>query len=90
LIVKAAGPAMQCVIYKSSRKADTYLYIEHERDFSRVPDALLQLMGEPELVMTLELTPERNLAQADPDEVRKQLVEQGYYLQLPPKAYTSE
>lgn len=81
---------MQCVIYKSSRKADTYLYIEHENDFSRVPDALLKLMGEPELVMTLELTPERNLAQADADEVRKQLAEQGYYLQLPPKAYTSE
>jgi hypothetical protein len=88
--VKAADPVMQCAIYKSSKKADTYLYIEHQSDFSRVPDALMQLMGEPEFVMSLELTPERNLAQADPDEVRKQLVDQGYYLQLPPKAYTSE
>jgi uncharacterized protein YcgL (UPF0745 family) len=81
---------MHCAIYKSSRKEDTYLYIEREDDFSRVPDALIDLMGQPQLVMTLELTPERTLSQADPDDVRKQLVEEGYYLQLPPKAYTSE
>ena len=81
---------MQCVVYKSSRKADTYLYVERENDFSRVPDSLLKLMGEPERVMSLELTPERALARADADEVRAQLRDLGYYLQLPPKAYQSE
>ena len=80
---------MHCVIYKSSKKADTYLYIERESDFSRVPSSLMKLLGNVEQVMVLELTPERELAQADADEVRKQLQKEGYYLQLPPKAYTS-
>ena len=75
---------MHCAIYKGDRKVDTYLYIEREDDFSRVPDSLLQLLGELELVMTLELHPERTLARADPDQVREHLRSQGFYLQMPP------
>ena len=41
-------------------------------------------MGEREFVMQLNLSPERTLAQADPDEVRNSLAEKGYYLQMPP------
>lgn len=81
---------MHCAIYKSNKKADTYLYIEREDDFSRVPDSLLRLLGNMELVIALDLTPDRQLAQADAGDVRKQLHETGYYLQLPPRAYTSE
>lgn len=80
---------MRCAIYKSSKKSDTYLYVEREDDFTRVPSSLRKLLGRVELVMTLELTPTRQLAHADADEVRKQLQKEGYYLQLPPKAYTS-
>ena len=42
------------------------------------------MLGTLELVLTLELDARRTLAQADPHEVRRQLLEQGYYLQLPP------
>ena len=49
-----------------------------------VPPALLEHLGEREFVMQLNLSPERTLAQADPDEVRNSLAEQGYYLQMPP------
>jgi uncharacterized protein YcgL (UPF0745 family) len=76
---------MKCVIYKGDRKQDTYLYIEREGDFSRVPEALLKLLGMLERVMALELTPSRTLVQADPEQVRRQLKEQGYYLQMPPQ-----
>lgn len=76
---------MQCAIYKSNRRLDTYLYIEREDDFSRVPESLLQLLGQLELVMTLDLHPERTLAQADPAQVREQLRAQGFYLQMPPE-----
>jgi uncharacterized protein YcgL (UPF0745 family) len=38
--------------------------------------------------MTLELTPDRTLARADPEQVRQQLETQGYYLQLPPSDIT--
>lgn len=75
---------MKCVIYKGSRRADTYLYIEREDDFSRVPEALLGMLGSVERVMELELVPGRTLAQADPEQVRRLLREQGYYLQMPP------
>ncbi len=76
---------MKCVIYKGDRKQDTYLYIEREGDFSRVPEALLKLLGMLEWVMALELTPDRTLAQADAEQVRRQLKEHGYYLQMPPQ-----
>jgi uncharacterized protein YcgL (UPF0745 family) len=76
--------AMQCVVYKASKKQDSYLFVASEGDFSRVPDSLLRMLGALELVMTLELSPERKLAQADVTHVMRQLQEFGYYLQLPP------
>ncbi len=78
---------MRCTIYKSAKKDDTYLYIEKEGDFSGVPDSLLQLLGGLERVMELDLAPPRKLARADAEQVRAQLREQGYYLQMPPKTY---
>lgn len=76
---------MQCVVYKGRKKPDTYLYVENEEEFDRVPAALLDMLGELEQVMSLELTPERSLARADPETVRQHLRDQGYYLQMPPK-----
>ena len=75
---------MECVIYKGSRKPDTYLFIEREADFSRIHAALLDALGTLEKVMSLELVPGRTLAGADPVTVRQQLRDTGYYLQLPP------
>ena len=75
---------MNCAIYKGHKKIDHYLYIEREDDFSRVPEALLKMLGGLKLVMTLELGPDRILVQADVNEVRKSLREQGYYFQMPP------
>lgn len=75
---------MNCVIYKGNKKYDTYLYVEREDDFSRVPGALLEMLGSLEKVMALELKAGRTLAQADPEQVRRLLTEQGYFLQTPP------
>ena len=75
---------MECVIYKGSRRADTYLFIERESDFSRVPATLLDALGTLEKVMSLELLHGRTLAGADPVPVRQQLLDAGFYLQLPP------
>jgi uncharacterized protein YcgL (UPF0745 family) len=76
---------MHCAIYKGPKKLDHYLYVEQEGDFSRVPQSLLALLGELQLIMTLELGPERKLAQADAAQVRRALQDQGYYLQMPPR-----
>lgn len=76
---------MHCAIYKGPKKIDHYLYVEREDDFSRVPQALLALLGTLELVMTLELGAETKLAQVDITEVRCALQEQGYFFQMPPR-----
>lgn len=80
---------MDCVIYRSGKKIDTYLFVEKEDDFERVPRALLDMLGQLELVMSLNLDDREKLAQADPNDIKMSLREQGYYLQLPPKAYIS-
>lgn len=77
---------MQCVVYKGRKKTDHYLYVEKEDDFSRVPQALLDILGQLEMVIGLELSAERKLAQADVKEVMQQLHDQGYYFQMPPKS----
>lgn len=76
-----------CAIYKSLKKTDNYLYVEKQGDFSKVPAPLLQLLGTLEWVMDIDISPDRKLARADAAQVCRQLEEQGYYLQLPPKTY---
>lgn len=77
-----------CNIYKSRRKEETYLYVSLKDDLTRVPEALLETFGRPELVTKLMLTPERKLAQADAGKVIASIEEQGFYLQLPPPKET--
>lgn len=74
---------MQCTIYKSRRKQDTYLYLAARDDFSCLPEDLLKLLGEPVHVMDLDLHPERRLAQEDAVEVLRNLQERGWHLQMP-------
>ena len=78
---------MHCAIYKGPKKIDHYLYVEREDDFSRVPEALLEMLGTLEFVMALELSPERTLAQVDIHLVKTALEDQGYYFQMPPQTH---
>ena len=75
---------MKCVVYKGSRKPGAYLYIPHEGDFSHVPKSLLDLLGDLQLAISLDLTADSTLAQARVEEVLEQLRDRGFYLQLPP------
>ena len=78
---------MNSAIYRSTRKPDSYLYIERLNDFARVPSSLLAMLGELEFVMEVTLGVERKLAQADPLVVMTQLQERGFYLQMPRTFY---
>ena len=80
---------MNCAIYKSSKKTDYYLFVEQEDQFERVPESLLNMLGSLQWVMSINLDEREKLSQADPEEVKKLLVEQGYYLQMPPSHYQS-
>ncbi|MBC3767233.1 YcgL domain-containing protein [Neptunicella marina] len=75
---------MLCAVYKSSKKAETYLFVNKRDDFSDVPDSLLQTFGKPLFVMMLLLKPSRKMAISDPHAVKLALEQQGFYLQLPP------
>ena len=74
---------LDCSIYKSSRKADTYLFIPQNNELENLPAPLLQALGKLEHVMDLSLTAGKKLAQSDARSVIKALELQGYYLQLP-------
>jgi len=75
---------MKCWIYRSPRKDEMYLYLAEQDGFSAVPEALLRHFGRPHFVMELELGPEQRLAREDADEVRANLAERGFHLQMPP------
>jgi len=75
---------MLCAIYKSSKKAQTYLFITTRDDFSAVPEPLMLTFGTPTLVTLTNLATKEKLAFADLERVKSNLKEQGYYLQLPP------
>lgn len=73
-----------CQVYKSPREEELYLFVDRRDGLDRVPAALLERFGTPQLVTTLVLTPERRLARAEASRVLDGLREQGYYLQMPP------
>ncbi|MBS3797619.1 YcgL domain-containing protein [Pseudoalteromonas sp. BDTF-M6] len=75
---------MLCAVYKSKKKADTYLYLPKRDDFSDVPQPLMDMFGTPQFVMLINLATKTQLALADLAKVKEQLSEQGFYLQLPP------
>lgn len=78
---------MMCVVYKGKKRSETYLYVERDGDFSRVPPALLQMLGALERVMELDLNAQRKLANVDVDVLKQRLAQDGYYLQMPPQPW---
>jgi uncharacterized protein YcgL (UPF0745 family) len=76
---------MLCSVYKSSKKVQTYLYVNKRDDFSDVPEALMKMFGKPVLVTVLNLASKVKLGFADLDKVKASLAEQGYFLQLTPQ-----
>ncbi|WP_286232650.1 YcgL domain-containing protein [Thalassotalea sediminis] len=75
---------MLTAIYKSTKKEQTYLFVKQRDDFTDVPEALMAMFGKPSLVTIVNLQTKEKLGFADIDKVRESLLEQGFYLQLPP------
>lgn len=73
-----------CSIYRSSKKAEMYLYINKKQGLEAMPEELRSLFGTPIHVVDLLLRPERKLARVDVAKVRQALQEQGWFLQMPP------
>lgn len=77
---------MQAFVYKSLKKADTYVYLAARDDFMRLPEPLRTQLGGLQHVLDVELTPERKLAREDVAVVRENLALRGFHLQFPPAA----
>jgi uncharacterized protein len=75
---------VQAFVYKSLKKADTYVYLAARDDFARLPEPLRTQLGGLEFVLDVALTPERKLAREDVAVVRDNLVSRGFHLQFPP------
>ena len=74
---------IECAVYKSKKKDETYVFIPTETPLSDLPDELLKVLGQAEMVMTLNLTPDKKMARGSAAEVIKSIEEQGFYLQMP-------
>ena len=79
-----------CTVYRSDRKAETYLYLAQGHAFEDLPSELRRAFGEPAFVMHLNLGADRRLARVDTRSVLKHLDADGYYLQLPPEIPVEE
>ncbi|KAF1689508.1 YcgL domain-containing protein [Pseudoxanthomonas koreensis] len=75
---------MQAYVYKSLRKADTFVFLAARDDFARLPEAVRAQLGELAFVLELALTPDRRLARSDPRVVRDNLALRGFHVQFPP------
>lgn len=65
-------------------KENTYLYLDAEKELEELPQQLYQVLGKVEFVMELDLSSRDKLAQEDIQQVRGNILQQGFHLQLPP------
>jgi uncharacterized protein len=76
---------MQCFVYASLRKADSYLWLARRDDFDVLSESLVLLLGELRFVLEVQLDDQRKLPNEDTEQVLEHLRTQGWHLQLPPK-----
>lgn len=74
---------MQCFVYRSPRRENTFLYLKDKDDFSVIPDALIRVFGQPEYSFEFELSKDRKMVKENPEEVITNLKDRGFHLQMP-------
>ncbi len=73
-----------CQVFKSSKQSEMYLYVDKREGLERVPEALLEVFGQPQPAMVLLITPNKELARVDSKKLLAEIDSKGYYLQMPP------
>lgn len=77
---------MRCYVYRSEKRADTYVYLREEGAFDVLPEALRASLQPLVAALSFELVEGRRLAREDAAVVRANLLERGFHIQLPPPA----
>ena len=75
---------MKCEVYRSNRKAGTYLFVADTQDLGNLPHALTARLEPLEWVMAIDLAERETLAATRPATVIDSIESQGFFLQLPP------
>ena len=74
----------EVAVYRSAKKADTYLYLPVEKSLDDLPKELSKLFGRAIFAMELTITADLKMSRLIASEVLIALEEKGYVLQLPP------
>lgn len=69
-------------IYRSTKKENCYLYIEHEGDFSKVPESILSIFGMPVFAMKVLIDSKRRFVAASAEEIENRIKKDGFFLQM--------
>lgn len=69
-------------VYKSPKKARTYLYVKEKDVFSYVPGGLLDAFGVPQFVMMFALSKHKTLPKVTPEQLEEALSDKGYFLRI--------
>lgn len=70
-------------VFRSSKKADTYLYVRRGQVWGDLPESLRGIFGAPLHAMDLILTPDRKLARTSGKQVLEAIAEKDFFLQMP-------
>lgn len=70
-------------VFKSEKKADTYIYLRRGFSWDELPVELRDVFGKPRHVMDLMLAADKKLARTTGEDVLKAVAEKDYYLQMP-------
>ena len=77
--------AMEVEVFKTARRPDTFLYLPQGLPPNEWPDGLEQVFMPAEKVLSLTLTADQPLASQSAKRVMEEIVDRGYFLQLPPQ-----
>jgi len=75
---------MHAFVYKSLKRADTYVYFAARDDFARLPEPLRTQVGSLAFVLDVDIGPERRLGRENAAVVRENLAARGFHVQFPP------
>ena len=75
---------MKCEVYRSNRKAGTYLFVADAEDLGNLPDDLKARLEPLEWVMAIDLAERETLVATRPATVIDSIESRGFFLQLPP------
>ncbi|MCO6551845.1 MAG: YcgL domain-containing protein [Gilliamella sp.] len=73
---------MWCYIYRSTKKENCYLYMEHENDFSTIPEKVMSIFGSPVFVMKVLLDGKRKFVAGTATEIEEKIKADGFFLQM--------